>query len=44
MAKFTVDGPKCRVIKTFAEFGFTVVREAEHIALKRNNADGTSTR
>jgi hypothetical protein len=25
------------------EFGFYVVREAEHIALKRDNPDGTTT-
>jgi hypothetical protein len=43
MAKFPVDARMRQVIKAFAEFGFTVVREAEHIALKRNNADGTST-
>ena len=43
MAKFPVDAPKRRVIKTFVEFGFVVMHEAEHIALKRNNADGTST-
>jgi HicA-like toxin of HicAB toxin-antitoxin system len=43
MAKFPVDAPKRSVIKTFAEFGFIVVREAEHIGLRRNNADGTST-
>ena len=43
MAKFPVDAPKRCVIKAFAEFGFAVVREAEHIALKRDNSDGTST-
>jgi predicted RNA binding protein YcfA (HicA-like mRNA interferase family) len=43
MAKFPVDAPRRRVIKTFAELGFVIVREAEHIALKRNNSDGTST-
>lgn len=43
MAKFPVDAPKQRIIKVLAEFGFVVVREAEHIALRRSNPDGTST-
>ena len=43
MAKFPVDAPLRRVLKTFQELGFMIVREAEHIALRRNNPDGSST-
>jgi predicted RNA binding protein YcfA (HicA-like mRNA interferase family) len=43
MAKFPVDASKQRVIKALEGLGFEVVREAEHIALKRDNPDGTTT-
>jgi predicted RNA binding protein YcfA (HicA-like mRNA interferase family) len=30
-------------LKALAQLGFAVVREAEHIALRRDNPDGSST-
>ncbi len=41
--KFPVDAPKKRVVKTLESLGFTIVREREHIAMIRENADGTKT-
>ncbi len=43
MPKFPVNAPKRRVIKTFGLLGFRIVREREHIAMIRENADGTRT-
>ena len=41
MAKFPVDAPQTRVIKTFERLGFRLVRKREHIAMIKENSDGT---
>lgn len=43
MAKFPVDAPKTKVIRTLERLRFRLVREREHIAMIRENPDGTRT-
>jgi predicted RNA binding protein YcfA (HicA-like mRNA interferase family) len=43
VAHFPVDAPKSKVIKTLELLGFSLVREREHIAMVRENADGSKT-
>ena len=42
-ARFPTDAPKARVVKALESLGFRLVREREHIAMVRENADGTRT-
>ena len=43
MAKFPVDAPKRKVVKTLEILGFQMVREKEHISMVRENPDGSKT-
>jgi len=43
MAKFPVDSPINKVIRAFEMLGFVVVRQGNHIAMVRENADSTRT-
>ena len=43
MPKWPREAPKRRVIRALKRLGFRVVREAEHIAMVRENPDGTRT-
>ncbi|MGC9435491.1 MAG: type II toxin-antitoxin system HicA family toxin [Methanomicrobiales archaeon] len=41
--RFPHDAPQRKVLKTFEALGFHVIRTGTHIALARNNPDGTMT-
>jgi predicted RNA binding protein YcfA (HicA-like mRNA interferase family) len=43
VAKFPVDVPIEKVIKAFEKLGFRLIREGNHIAMLRENSDGTRT-
>ncbi len=43
MAKFPKDASRTRVVAALEALGFQIVREREHIAMVRENADGATT-
>ncbi|MBM3152148.1 MAG: type II toxin-antitoxin system HicA family toxin [Chloroflexi bacterium] len=43
MPKFPVDAPRAKVVRAFERLGFRLVREGNHIAMLRENPDGTNT-
>lgn len=43
MPKFPVDAPKRRVLRALTALGFQMINEREHIAMLRQNPDGTRT-
>ena len=43
MPHFPVDAPRDKVLKAFAALGFVLVREGTHLALARDNEDGSRT-
>jgi predicted RNA binding protein YcfA (HicA-like mRNA interferase family) len=43
MPKFPADAPKAKVIRTLEALGFKLVKEREHIAMVRDNPDGSRT-
>jgi predicted RNA binding protein YcfA (HicA-like mRNA interferase family) len=43
MTCFPIDAPRSRVIQAFKRLGFRLVREGNHLAMVRENPDGTRT-
>lgn len=43
MDKFPVEAPKAKALRALGRLGFRVVRAREHVAMIRDNPDGTKT-
>ena len=43
MVKFPADAPIKKVIRTLEQLGFRLIREGNHIAMLRDNPDGSRT-
>ena len=43
MPRFPSDAPKRRVINALQALGFQIVRERNHVAMRRENSDGSVT-
>lgn len=43
MPRFPSDAPKRRVIKALQALGFQIIRERSHVAMRRENSDGSVT-
>ena len=43
IARFPVDAPRAKVLAAPKALGFRLVRQGSHIAMVRDNADGTRT-
>jgi len=43
MTKFPRDAPKREVIRALARLGFELIRDREHVQMRRRNADGSIT-
>lgn len=43
MPRFPTDAPQERVLKALATLGFALIREGNHLALLRENKDGSKT-
>ena len=41
--KFPVDAPQARILRALKQLGFDLVRGGNHLALLREEADGTKT-